>query len=401
MPSFVYKARNQNGKLVTGRLRAGSTDRAASLLRSHSLTPVSIEKSDEAPVWQRSIGGTSFRMRELILFFRQTAAMIVAGVPILETIQAMSKQSTRPSTKRILDDVAYDIESGDSLSNAMAKHDKVFNPFVLGVVRTGEVSGQLSDAFVAIADYLEQDYNFIRKVRAAFAYPGFVLLLVVVIVIILFTFVVPQLVDLFDDVGATLPLPTRILIAVSEFFQSYWLILLALIGILGGVFRSYMKTAEGRYTISTLVLRIPVLRTIMKKLYLSRLTSVLHMLFTSDVPALEALDLARAAVGNQVYRRVLADTVNAVKDGSSISNVWKHEPFIPEMLTSMVEVGERSGTVDKSFAEAGRFFQRDVEAMLETITVLLEPALIIILGLGVGIVVAAVLLPIYNLVLVF
>ncbi|MBI3250548.1 MAG: type II secretion system F family protein [Candidatus Andersenbacteria bacterium] len=401
MPSFTYKARDAAGKLVGGRLRASSSDAAAKLLRSHHLVPVSVTAIESVPLWQRSIGGRSIGTRDLILLFRQLSSMIKSGLPVLEAIGIIMNQTHKTFFRRTLADIKYDIESGSSLSGAMNKHNLTFSPFILGVVKTGEASGSLSKAFESVADYLEIDYEFVRKVRAAFAYPVFVVVLVIILSFILFIFVLPQLVELFEEAGATLPLPTRILIGVTTFIQSYWYILIAL-GVTGVfILRSYLRTPEGRYTISNFALQIPLVRTLLTKLYLARLTSVLYTLFSSDVPVLESLTLARDAVGNRVYQRVLDDTVAAIKDGSSISSVWRHEPYVPPMLTSMVEVGERGGTLDKSFKEASSFFRRDVEAALDTIAVLLEPLLIIILGIGVGIVVAAVLLPIYNLVLVF
>lgn len=400
MGRYEYRARDKQGKITIGRLRASSRDQAVAMLQSHGLTVSSLQTVAQVPFWQQNIAGRGASLRDLILFFRQTASMINAGVPILDAVRAIGNQLNKRAFRTVLADISYDIEAGDSLSSAMSKHEHVFNLFMLGLVRTGEVSGRLSESLESLADYLEQDYTFIRKVRAAFAYPIFVLAVVIILIIILFTFILPQLVTLFHEAGVTLPLPTRVLIGVTTFLQHFWPLLTVLL--VAGVLlaRSYSRTPDGRYWLSTLMLRIPLLSTLLSKLYLARLTSVLHTLFSSDVPALESLMLAKEAVGNRVYQRILDDTVDAVKDGASVSSVWRHEAYVPSMLTSMVEVGERSGTVDKSFAEASRFFRKDVETALETINVLLEPILVIILGIGVGFVVAAVLLPIYNLVLV-
>ncbi|MEX0650372.1 MAG: type II secretion system F family protein [Candidatus Andersenbacteria bacterium] len=400
MPRYTYQARDENGKLTRGSLRAANEERAGSLLRAHKLSPIAIVAAEDAPFWQREFGIFSISTKDLILFTRQMASMIRAGVPIIETIRAIEDQVQKRAFKKILEEMAYDIEAGDSLSNAMSKHSKAFNPFILGIVRTGEASGRLSESLNSISDYLEQDYAFVRKVRAALAYPVFVLVVVVILTIVMFTFVLPQLVGLFADSGVQLPWPTRVLIGVTTFVQSYWILLLVVAAAAFVLARSYFRTPEGRYTLSTWALRAPVLSTLFQKMYLARLTSILHTLFSSDVPALDSLALAREAVGNKVYQRILSDTIKSIKDGSSISYVWRHEPYIPSMLTAMVAVGERSGEIQTAFSEASRFFKRDVDTILESITVLLEPLLIVILGIGVGIVVGAVLLPIYNLVLV-
>ncbi len=399
MPKYTYRARREDGTLTEGSLRAADEERAGSLLRSHQLTPVSLKSAEAVPIWQRQFFG-GINIKDLILFSRQMASMIRAGVPILEALRSLARQITKHKYRQVLTEMAYDIEAGESLSNTMSKHPSAFNPFILGIVRTGEASGRLTEALDAISDYLEQDYAFRSRVRSALIYPIFLLSIVVIISFVMFTFVLPQLVTIFQDAGVALPLPTRILIGLTGFFSSYWIFILVFIAILSAILYSYLRTPEGRYTLSSVALGIPFLRKFFERLYLSRLTSILRTLFSSDVPALESLTLAKEAVSNRVYRRILEDTIEAVKDGAAISQVWQHEPNIPPMLTSMVAVGERSGNVSDSFKEASRFFKRDVDNILDAITVLLEPILIVVLGAGVGVVVAAVLLPIYNLVLV-
>lgn len=400
MPTFTYRARQKNGALTRGSLRAANEDRAASLLRSHDLTPVSVERVEDDSWMSRSIGPSRVSTKDLIVFFREASSMIQAGVPIIETLKALQKQAKKEKLARIIREVIYDIEAGESLSIALSKHATTFNQFILGIIRTGEASGKLGLALNAIANQMEEEYGFQRKVRAALIYPAFVLALVIVLVLIMFIFVLPQLVGLFDEANVQLPLATRMLLATTNFLTAYWMLVIAIAVAVGLLFRSWIRTQEGRYTLSTLMLRLPVFSTIVQKVYLARMTSVLATLFESDVPVIESLTLARDSMGNKVYQRILTDTIQSIKDGASISYVWGHEPYIPAMLTTMVSVGERSGEISKSFQQANRFFARDVADILETITILLEPILIIILGIGVGIIVASVLLPIYNLVLV-
>ena len=400
MAQFSYKAKTTDGKEVKGTLQAQSEERAALLLQSHGLVPLDLKLADETSLLNRAVLGGKVSTRDLILFSRQIASMIRAGVPILQALQALAKQIDKPAFQKLLQDLTYNIESGESLSNALARYPTVFSLFFLGVVRTGEASGRLSESLAILADYLEQNYFFMRKVRSALIYPVFVLSSVLIVVFLMFAFVVPQLVGLFTAANVRLPLPTRILITITESLHSYWYIVALIIIALAVVLRSYLRTPEGQYNLSTLVLRLPVISTLVQKVYLSRLTSIMHTLFSSDVPILESLQLARESLGNRTYQSILDDTAAAVKDGASISSVWEHEPYIPPMLTVMVGIGERSGEIEKAFKEAHYFFQRDVEEMLDSVTVLLEPILVILLGIGVGVVVAAVLLPIYNLVLV-
>ncbi len=400
MPTFTYRARQEDGALTRGTLRAPNEERATTLLRSHGLTPISLEVVEEKSWLHMNIGTGHIGVKELIMFFREAASMIQAGVPIIETLKALQKQSMKQRLTQVLGELVYDVEAGESLSIAFSKHPSVFNQFVLGIVRIGEASGKLGASLDSIANQMEEEYGFERKVRAALIYPIFVLALVIVLILVMFTYVLPQLVTLFEDANVALPLPTRILIGITNFLTGYYGILITICVALGFLFRSWIRTAEGRYTFSTMLLGIPVLKEVIQKVYLARMTSVLATLFASDVPILEALTLTREAIGNRVYQRILDDTVQAVKDGASISYVWGNEQYIPAMLTTMVSVGERSGEISKSFTLANRFFARDVSDILETITILLEPILIIILGIGVGVIVGSVLLPIYNLVLV-
>lgn len=400
MSQFSYRARSTEGRITTGKLRATSAEQVSARLREHGLMPIEVEQVENSSLWQKVVFGGIVGDKELILFSRQLASMISAGVPILQAVQVLSNQVSKQNFRQLLTDIAYDVESGEALSSSMNKHTEVFSDFYLGVVRTGESSGQLTTSLLTLADYLERNYLFRRKLQAALLYPVFVLAVVVILTIVMFTFVLPQLTILFADAGVRLPWPTRLLIATTGFFSSYWYIVLLAIVLLGIVLRSYLKTPDGRYTLSSYVLRIPLLSRLFQKVYLARLTAILHMLFASHVPALDSLRLAEEALGNRVYRRILETTVAAVKDGATISKVWEQEPYIPPMLTTMISVGERSGKTATAFAEANSYFTRDVEYTLQSITVLIEPVLVIILGLGVAMVVSAVLLPIYNLVLV-
>lgn len=401
MAQFTYRARTAEGALTRGTLRAFSPDRAAALLRSHGLLPVDIQPlAGEGGLLSRNVFGGPLSRKDLILFSRELSSMIQAGVPVLQSLRAMQPQIEKKSFHNVVRDISYGVESGESLSAALSRHPKAFNPFFLGVVRTGEASGRLSQSLEILAGQIEQEYAFLQKIRAALIYPIFVVVVVLMLSFIMLVFVLPQLTTLFSEANVTLPLPTRVLLTVATTLRQFWWLLLISLFALAVVARSYLKTPEGRYALSSASLRLPLIRQLLRKVYLARLTSILQTLFESGVPVLQSLALARDAMGNQVYRRILSHTATAVRDGASLSSVWQHEPFIPPLLTTMVGVGEKSGNVSRAFGEAHRFFQRDVDAILATIAVLIEPLLIVLLGIGVGFIVAAVLLPIYNLVLV-
>ena len=400
MSQFTYQARNKTGQLVQGQLQAASEARARQLLQSNELMPVRVEETTQGKKWwMKSVFSKRVRMRDLILFSRQLSAMIRAGVPIVQALESVAEQVSRQSFQTVLEQIIRSIEGGDSFSLALSRHPTVFSAFYLGLIRTGESSGQLGQALSSLADYEEQDYIFRRKVITSLTYPALIILTMIAVTIIIFTFVLPQLVELFADASVQLPLPTRLLLALVNFWTAYWYIILILLGSLGLIFRSWIKTPEGRFALSSIVLRIPIIKSLFRKVYLARLTSMLHILFNGNVPVLEALYLVEQAMGNKVYQKIMTSTRQAVKDGSSISSVWENEPFIPPLLTALVHVGEQSGQLNKTFNEANRFFSREVEEFLSNITVLIEPLIVILLGIGVAILVASVFLPIYNLVL--
>lgn len=399
MPRFQYRARTGEGREVKGTLRATSKRGALELLRKNQLVPLQVDEQSRSSILHKTLWG-GVGGKDLVMFSRQLASMISAGVTIVEALKAMQRQVTKPALQDLLQKIIYDIEGGESFSQAIGKYPATFSMFYLGVVRSGEASGRLSESLGILADYLETDYAFMRKVRSALAYPLFVLVLVAIVVSLMFIFVIPQLVILFKDANVRLPLPTRVLIWTTNLFTGYWYIFALIAVVLGLLFRSYIRTPEGKFVVSTWLLRVPFINVILQKIYLARLTSVLNTLFSSDVPIIESLNIAKFSIGNEVYQRILEGTAEAVKDGASISKVWSAEPFIPPMLATMVAVGERTGEVSKAFSESQRFFRRDVEEILDSIVVFLEPVLVIILGVGVAFVVAGVLLPIYDLVLV-
>lgn len=334
------------------------------------------------------------------MFSRQLAALIDAGVPILEALKVLTRQATKKPSKKLIGSIAYAVESGSSLSSSLAKYPDIFSKFYVGVVKSGEASGRLSESLDVMASYLDKNYVFTRKVRSALLYPAFVLLGVIGVVLIMFVFVMPQLAGLFADAQVDLPVSTRFLLGVSSFLGTWWHVILGVLVVLGLVARSFFRTEEGRYFAADTLLKIPVLSYLFNRIYLARLTSILDTLFRSDVPVIEVLEIAKDSIGSLVYEKILDRTIASVHDGTNISSVWKNEVYIPPLLSSMVAVGERSGRIEDSFEKSRTFFERDVEEVLESVTVFLEPLLIIMLGIGVGVVVAGVLMPIYNLVLV-
>jgi type IV pilus assembly protein PilC len=290
------------------------------------------------------------------------------------------------------------VEGGDALSNTLEKFPRIFSEFFISMVRSGEASGRVADTLRQLADHEEQDYELLRKVRGALIYPAFVISSMIIIGIVMMLFVIPQLVELFQASDVPLPWTTRILIAVSTFLGTYWWFVLLFLALVAYLTRSYLKTPEGRLAGSALILRLPVFGALLRKLYLSRFASALETLVDSEVPVIRALLISRDILGNRVYQAIIDQAAQEVKNGSSISAALEKYPEIPLMVSQMIGVGERSGQLGKSLGAIHRFYRREVDDALQNMTQLIEPVVIVLLGIGVALLIASVLMPIYQLV---
>lgn len=398
MPEYSYRARNRQGQLTKGTIRATNEERAGAMLAEHGLIPLEIRDLKELSVFRREFGFRTVRVRDRAIMARQLATMIQAGIPILQALRILVVQTENSRLADILHEVSYDVEGGEALSNAIEKFPKVFSEFFVSMVRSGEASGRVAETLQQLADHEERDYEMIRKVRGALIYPIFVITSMVGLGIVMMVFVLPQLVDLFRESEVPLPWTTRLLIAVMTFSASYWWFLLIFIGLVTYLLLSYLRTPEGVYAMSGLLLRLPVAGRLLQKLYLARFSGALKTLVESEVPVIRALLIARDILGNRVYQAIIDETAEAVKNGSTISAALEKYPEIPLMVSQMVSVGERSGQLGGSLEAVHRFYRREVDDTLQNLTQLIEPVVIVLLGIGVAILLSAVLMPIYRLV---
>ncbi|MBI2587958.1 type II secretion system F family protein, partial [Candidatus Azambacteria bacterium] len=320
-----------------------------------------------------------------------------ADVPLLLALQALRREQSHPRLRDALEEIASDVDGGMSFSKALTKHPDVFSPFFVNLVRSGEVSGKLQEVLSYLADYLEREYEITSKARGALIYPAFVLTGFLIVAIVMVVYVIPQLEGVLTETGQEFPLVTRVLLASSRFFRAFWWLL----GILAagggyGLFR-YLKTPTGRALWDRLKLRLPVLGPIARELYMARFAESLATLIVGGLPITEALGVSADVVGNEVYRGIIREAVTEVRRGETISSVLRRSPEVPAMVAEMVAIGEQSGRIDAILRKIAAFYQRDVDRALSNLVALIEPVLIVGLGIGVGLLVAAVLLPIYNL----
>ncbi len=398
--NFLYQAKTKTGGFAEGKIDAPSEDQAIVLLQQKNLYVISLAPEDKGFLKSDLLSFFNKPSRkDLIVFTRQLATLIDADVPLIEGLTILGKQSERESFRNVVSAMVASVEGGASLSIAMSEHSKVFNQFYTSMVRVGEVSGKLQETFLYLADYLERTASLNSKIRGALFYPIFVLSSLVIVAIIMMTTVIPQLLTIIKDSGVTeLPLPTRMLIFVSNFF-SHYIVLILIVGIvlIIGIYQ-YVRTAQGRLMWDRFKLSIPRFGRIVRDLYLSRIAETLSTLVRSGVPILESIEITSAVVGNEVYKGILLEARANVQSGGTLSKTLAEYPEFPTLVSSMLATGERTGHLDTMLANILKFYRTEAENDVQNISQLVEPVLVLILGIGVGALVAAILLPIYSLI---
>jgi type IV pilus assembly protein PilC len=398
---FAYKVRDKQGKLVTGTLEAESVTIVAGKLRSMGYVPVSIENG-EAKSFSREIKipGLSGRikLKEVAVFSRQFATMINSGLTLLRALSILADQTSNKELARIIGEVRRDVERGSSLSVALAKHPKAFSRLYIAMVRSGETGGSLDTVLSRLATTIEQQVNLRRKVKSAMTYPIVVGLIVVLIVVAMLIFVVPMFKGMYADLDSTLPAPTLALLAVSNALKRFWFLFFAAAG--GGAWaaKRWVKTPAGRRRWDAWKLRAPVFGQLAHKTALARFSRSLAALVRAGVPILDALDIVAETAGNTVVAEAAADTQAAVKAGESLAKPLEAHPVFPPMVVQMIAVGEETGALDEMLEKIADFYDAEVEATVEALTSLIEPLLIVVMGVTVGGMVIALYMPMFSII---
>ena len=378
-------------------VEASGKGAAAEVLKNYGLFVTALEEFSP-PIYARRIRFLQHISKKDIVFLsRQLAIMFKSKVPLIEIFQTLAKQTKNVELKEKILKLSEEVEGGTPLSKALSLFPKLFSPFYTSMVKSGEASGKLTDVFLYLADYLEKDHLFRSKIRGALTYPIFVIFVAAVVVTIIVTYVIPQLTSVLTETGAQLPWITRLVISSTDFLRAKgWMVLLVLIG-LGYLFYRYYKTPKGKEVVDRITLKVPGIGGFLKKLYLARFALNLSTLISGGLPIVQALEITSEVMGNVVYRNVILQTKEDVKKGETISSVLERYPHaISPLFYQMVVVGEKTGTLDTSLLNIVDFYQKDVDRSLDDFIKLLEPLLIIVLGIVVGGLMAAVLLPIYS-----
>jgi len=395
MPRFLYKAKNQRGSLVTGTVRADSQSEAEKVLIKHNLVPTEIlpEKLQAMPHFLLS----KVSSKDKAVFTRQLATMISSGLNLTKAISILANQARTIQIKQIFLSVYKDLEEGYTLSSALSKHPEAFDHVYVSIVGSGESTGKLDLVLSELASQLENDSNFAAKIRGSLYYPAFIFGVLIVAGIIMLAYVVPKLSSVFQEAGVALPAITRILLSLSGFFQSWWwLVIMTLIAIIF-FFRFWFQTDAGSRVLHNFQITLPVIRDIFEGLYMYRFTRVLSMLVGAGVPLLDALKIAGSVIDNVIYEESIYSIIGQVEKGIPLSSELLKDPFFPPIVGQMVAVGEETGELDKVLKKVSEYYEQSTSEITKTISSLIEPAVLVIVGLSVAFLVFAIYIPIFQL----
>ncbi len=393
---FAYNALDQKGNETKGSIDAVTEDVAVRSLQQRGLVIVSIENAEEKTLFGKISFFERVSNKEVVILSRQIATLFEAQVSALRVFRLLGEETENPALRRALSDISNDLQGGSAISKALEKHPKVFTPFYVNMVRAGEESGKLDQTFLYLADYLDRSYEITSKARNALIYPAFVIGVFVIVMILMLTTVIPKLSSILEESGQDVPAYTSAVIALSDFLVSYGIFVLIAFVVAGFFLWRYAQSPEGTGALAHIKLTFPYVGSLFRKLYLSRIADNMNTMLTSGIPMVRALEISASVVGNKVYEDLLLKGVELVRGGSSVADAISGTREIPNVMIQMIKIGEETGELGEILKTLARFYQREVTNAVDTLVDLIEPAMIVLLGLGVGTLLASVLIPIYN-----
>jgi len=394
---YKYEATTSQGEEKAGTIEAANRDIAIAALQRRNLIVISVESAEETGFFSRQLTFLNrIKARDVVILSRQLSTLFEAKVPVMSSLQLLASETENPALRQNLTELINDIGGGSSIAEAMSKHPRIFSKFFVSMVKSGEESGKLDEIFSYLAAYLERTYELTSKAKSALVYPAFVVVTFISVIILMLTTVIPKLSAILKETGQELPFYTKIILSASDFLTNYGLfVLIALIfGVIGLWY--YRGTSAGKIAFSRLQISLPYVGDLYKKLYLSRMMDNFETLLSAGISAVRTLELTSEIIENAIYRRIILDALDAVKAGSSISDAFSRYEEMPGLVVQMIKVGEETGKLSFVLKTLSHFYKKELESTIETLMSLIEPAMIIVLGLGVGLLVAGVLGPIYN-----
>jgi type IV pilus assembly protein PilC len=398
---FHYSGINGDGTKIDADIDAASQDDAVVLLQKRGLTVVNIQEKTGAEgmgvLSNISLFQPKITSKDIVIFSRQVATLFEAGVSALKAFRLLAAENDNKALQIELTHVADDIESGVSLSDALGRRPKLFSTFYVNMVKAGEESGKLNEGFLYLADYMDRDYELRQKIKKALTYPTFVVATFVLIMVAMFTFVIPKMASLFADQGAELPTVTKVVLGISSIFVNYWAISFPVIVVAGWLFYRWAQTEAGTRQIDIWKTKTPAFKSLYQRTFLTRLADNMNTMLTSGVPIVRSIEITAEVVENTVYKDLLLRVAQKVQGGTAFSKALYEEDQVPNILVQMVRIGEETGELGYILKNLATFYKRELDTSIDNVIGLIEPAMIVGLGLGVGVLVSAVLLPMYSL----
>lgn len=396
MPFFHYKVKNEFGETIKGKVEANNESHASSILRNRSLFVIYVKPIGEESFTALLNAISGIKLNDIVNFTRQLATMITAGLPLTEALSILNQES-RPVMSKMIDNLIREIEGGNTFADALQKQDGTFSKVYIQLVKAGEAGGVLDEVLQRLADNLEKSKEFRSKTQGALIYPAIVVVAMMAVVSVLMIFVVPKLTEMYSDFGADLPFATQLLMDISSFFVNFWwLMLLCIFGAISFI-RSWGKTKTGRYKIDRFLLDLPLFGTLKKKIVLTEFARTLSLLLSAGISLLDSLRIVNDAIENVVYNDAFNEAAQQVEKGVSLAQAVGSYDIIPPILSQMIAVGEQTGKLDEVLLKLSTYFQSESEQAVKNLTTAIEPLLMVVLGIGVAIIMIAVIMPIYNL----
>jgi len=393
---YKYTVSTSEGERQSGTIEAATIEIAIRSLQNKNLIIISIKPAEKKSFFKgiKLFGGV--KSRDVVIFSRQLSTLFEAKIAALTSFKLLASETENQTLRDIIGEVLNDVQGGISLSQAMAKHSNVFSGFYVSMVRSGEESGKLDEAFSYMADYLERSYELSSKAKNALIYPAFIISTLVIVLVLMITFVVPHLTTILTESGQEIPIYTRILIGISSLFRQFGVFLLIGLAFAIIFLWRYLKTENGKMLISRFQISIPLIGSLYKKFYISRITDNLELSLSSGISAVKALESAADVAGGSVYSKILLDSINDVKAGGSLSASLSRFKEIPPIVSQMIRIGEETGKLNFILKTLSRFYKREVDNTIETMVNLIEPAMILVLGIFAGLFILSIIVPIYN-----
>lgn len=396
---LYYKAVTKEGKSIDGLIEAKDEKEAAAYLRSKEFIPIKIDKKEKSKLTGfSSIWTGKVKSKDIVVFTRQLASMLTSGITLIRSLEIIKSQASNSALIEILDNVVHDIEEGKNFSSAIAKYPNVFSPVYISLIKAAESSGLLDKALLRLADTLEKQQKLKDTIKGALAYPVIVVAMMVIVIFIMMLFVVPQLSGLYDSLGVTLPFSTQIIVGLSNFTVKYWAIVIGVVGIGLFLFSRWRKTMEGELLIDGFMLKLPIFGKLIKQSILVEFSRTLGNMLGSGTLVVESLEEVSDVTGNILYKNAIVDIARKVEKGITMGDAMSLYDLFPQNLIELVKIGEQTGKLDETLVRASEYFENEVDQTVKLLTTALEPAIMIVLGIGVAFLVFSIITPIYSIV---